>query len=172
VIAWTSGGAGPHASARAVPVALAPSARCPAATGAAAGAAIGLARLGMSAAAVRRAYRRSRASAARGSERFCVTPGVVRVGYRDGRVAWILATAPRYALRAVRPGATLASAEAAFPHGVSILVDWTTWYLAPDGRSTAIFESFSDGPVQALGVAEDAVSGTRRQRDALVARLR
>ncbi len=188
VDASDSAGTGAPAASATLAVAAHASRGCPLATGGISGDTVGLARLGMTRTAVQRAYRHSTATHTANAERFCLTPSTVAVGYPTAkllsaahvrrarrpaaakRVIWILTGAPRYALRGIRPGATLTAVEQAFPDGSSTLIGWTTWYLAPDGRFTAIIAS-EGGAVEQVGVAQTRFAHTARERSLLTAAL-
>jgi hypothetical protein len=155
--------------------------RCPTATGRVRGTTVGLARLGMTRAAVRRAYRHSSDRGHRYEDFFCLTPIRVRVGYGSpalsrslsrrerhrlsGHVVWISTSNRRYALHGIRQGVTtLTGARARRRLTRALHIGRNFWYLAPNGASTAVLK-VRHGRVEEIGIAvKQIMRGRRAQR--------
>jgi hypothetical protein len=160
----------PSASSASFSVPVPVIAGCPAATGRVAGAAFGLVRLGMSRQQARRAYARSRDSAGRGRDAFCLTPIGIRVGYGRGRtphVVWIATGSAFYAVDGIRAGS-------AVPRGLKLgrgfAFGRNRWYLVRAGAATILVE-VRGGVVQQIGIAVRQLTRTRAAQRALVRSL-
>ncbi len=143
--------------------------KCPAATGSVSGTAIGLAHLGMTRAQILHAYTKSSTRGAQHKEFFCLTPYGLRVGLASAklvgalsrseqnalkdRVVWISTDNARYAVHGIRAGATLTAAQHALPHSYYFRLGANYWYLAPDGKTTAVLK-VRHGLVEEIGIAD------------------
>jgi hypothetical protein len=165
VTASNSFGAGSPATSRGVAVAVRHVARCPAATRTLSGRSLGLVHLGMTRPQARRAYKHSSDRGKKYQDFFCLTPIGVRVGYaspklpkrerkqlRD-RVIWASTSSAYYAIHRIRAGATITAASKALRTGRPIQVGRNTWYLAPNGPSTAVLK-VRRGIVEEIGIAD------------------
>jgi hypothetical protein len=169
VTASNAVGASLSASAPGVAVPVPHVTGCPAATGRVGGSTLGLATIGESAAKAAHAYRHSTKGGSRYLDLFCLTPVGVRVGLASpallhtlpadqrsrlaGRVVWISTASPFYAIRGIRPGATVAAAAAAWALQPAVAIGLDDWYLAPDGSVTAVFKA-RDGIIEEIGLAD------------------
>lgn len=159
-------------------------ARCPAAKGSLAGSTLGSTELGMTRTEARAAYLSSSVRSSADVFFFCLTPIGIRVAFPspgllsslssgqrdqfDDRVIWASSANPHYAIDGVRPGATLAAAEHALPHGNLLAIGDDKWYVAPAGRATAVL-GIRAGLVQQVGIAERQLTPTRRAQVKLLA---
>jgi PKD repeat protein len=151
--------------------------RCPAATGAASGNTLGPITLGETRRAVEHAFTRSSTRGTSYEQFFCLTPRGVRVGYNSPkldrrypqlgtgqRVIWISTASAFYAIRGIRPGATVRAAAHQLDVGKVFVVGLNDWYLAPDGPATAIFKA-RQGIIQEIGIAaKELTRGRKAQR--------
>jgi hypothetical protein len=151
-------------------------ARCPRATGSLSGETLGLVRLGETRKQARHAYTRSSNRGRRYLDFFCLTPIGVRVGYASpallatvsaseraalqGRAIWISTSSPQYAVKGIRPGATVAAAAKKLKLGRVFHIGINDWYLAPAGSATAILKA-RHGIVEEIGIADKAVTHGR-----------
>jgi hypothetical protein len=76
-------------------------------------------------------------------------------------VVWISTANPRYAVRGVRPGATLKAARRHLQVGRRIRIGSNDWYLGPAG-SVSVVLKVRNGEVQEVGVADRSLTMTRR----------
>jgi hypothetical protein len=177
VTATGPGGTSTPATSAGVAVTVPHVAGCPAATGKVSGVRIGPLALGITR---RQAEHADRHASTRGSSTklfLCLTPVGIRVGFAStreisslpkakrsryrGRVIWISTANASYAIKGVRPGATLAAAGKRLHLGKVFVVGANDWYLAPDGRVTAVLK-VRRGLVQEIGIGERALtSGSR-----------
>jgi Secretory lipase len=150
---------------------------CPLATGTLSGDTLGLARLGMTRAQARKAYTHSSNRGRRYEDFFCLTPIGVRVGYASpkllgavprrqrkalqGRVVWASTSDIYYALKGVRPRATVGTARAYLKLEKPFHVGRNYWYLAPDGRSTAVLK-VRRGIVEEIGIGDKQLTRSRK----------
>jgi hypothetical protein len=150
---------------------------CPVATGKLSGDTLGLARLGMTRAQARRAYTHSSNRGRRYEDFFCLVPIGVRVGYASpkllrgvprrgrkalmGRVVWASTSDIYYTVGGVRPRATLRAARRSMPLGKPFHVGLNYWYLAPNGRSTAVLK-VRHGVVEEIGVGDRQLTRSRK----------
>jgi len=81
----------------------------------------------------------------------------------QGRVVLALTANPFYAMRGIRPGASLPTAVKALHTGTVFHVGLNDWYMAPDGSSTTVLK-VRDGTIQEIGIAD--ISLTTRQSPA------
>ncbi len=150
---------------------------CPGATGGLNGVSLGSARLGLTRARVRRAFRRSSNRGRRYMDFFCLTPNGIRAGYPapkllralspaerrrvQGRVVLVLTANPHYALRGVRPGARLEAVARRLRIGARFQIGLNTWYLAPNGPSHGVLK-VRHGVIEEVGVANRQLTSHRR----------
>jgi hypothetical protein len=151
-------------------------AACPLATGKLSGNRLGLVRLGMTRAQTRKAYSHSSNRRKRYEEFFCLTPVGVRVGYASpkllsgvprrqrkafsGRVVWASTSSIYYALKGIRPRATIKAAGKMIKLEKPFHVGRNTWYLAPNGPSTAVLK-VRHGIVQEIGIGDKRFTHSR-----------
>ncbi len=153
-----------------------PAAACPLATGKLAGSTLGLVRLGMTRARVRKAYTRSSDRRGRHQDFFCLTPTGVRVGYPTpkllrtlprgkrkafrGRVSWASTSNVYYAVKGVRTGMKIKAARKLLKLEKPFHIGLSYWYLAPNGKSTAVLK-VRRGIVEEIGIADRRFTRTR-----------
>jgi hypothetical protein len=153
-----------------------PAAACPLATGKLNGNTLGLVRLGMTRARVRRAYTRSSDHRGRYQDFFCLIPMGVRVGYPSpkllrtlprgkrkafrGRVSWASTSNVYYAEHGVRVGMKIKAARRLLKLEKPFHIGLNYWYLAPNGKSTAVLE-VRRGIVEEIGIADRQFTRTR-----------
>jgi hypothetical protein len=151
-------------------------ASCPVATGTLSGNTLGLVRLGMTRAQARNAYTHSSNHGKRYEDFFCLSPVGVRVGYAStallkrvpsrqratyrGRVVWASTSDVLYAVNGVRAGTTVAAARKQVTLQKPFHVGLNYWYLAANGRSTAVFK-VRRGTIQEIGIADTYFTRTR-----------
>jgi hypothetical protein len=144
---------------------------------------LGLAKLGATRAQARKGFTHSSDRGKRFEDFFCLTPIGVRVGYAStsllktlssavrkrvqGRVVWASTSNAFYSLHGIRPGATLAAAAQALGTGAPFHVGLNFWYLAPNGKSTAILK-VRNGIVEEIGIADSRLTKHRRAQLAFV----
>jgi len=149
----------------------------PTPTGSLAGRALGRVRLGMTRAQSLRLYVDSSSHGKRYEEFFPLAGGKVRVGYASPRLLKTLSSSdrhalqdqvvlaltanPYYALRGVRPGASLLTAAQTLHTGAVFHVGLNDWYMAPDGVSTAVLK-VRHGVVEEVGIAPATLTQTRQ----------
>lgn len=153
---------------------------CPRATGRPGGLQLGLVRLGTTRTQARRVFTHSSDRGKRFEDFFCLTPIGVRVGYASnvllgtlspagrkkvrGRVVLALTANAFYALRGVRPGATVAAAHKALRTGAAFHVGRNYWYVAPNGSTTVVLK-VRRGIVEEIGIANAHLThGRKAQR--------
>jgi hypothetical protein len=157
-------------------------ARCPGATGRLEGQTLGLVTLGMTRARARRAFTHSSNRGRRYQDFFCLTPIGVRVGYASpkvldtlsrsarehilGRVVWASTSSAFYAVRGIRPGATLTAARS-LGLGAPFHIGLNDWYTAPNGSSIAVLK-VRHGIVQEIGIADKQLARTRKAQGTLM----
>jgi 6-phosphogluconolactonase (cycloisomerase 2 family) len=167
-----------------IPVPFVP--RCPAATGSVSGTRLGLARLGMTRAQARRAYRGSAARSSPNWDYFCLTPRGVAVGYPTpaalrelpsreqrqlrGRVVWATSENSNYEIDGISPGATLGVVKQRLAHWTMIHTSLADFYLVPRGGETAVVRA-RESVVAEVGIADRRLTRTRADRLALIAGL-
>jgi hypothetical protein len=138
---------------------------------------LGLVKLGMTRAQVRRAYTHSSDRGKRYEDFFCLTPIGVRVGYASpallktlraserkrykARVVWASTSNPFYAVRGVRPGATVAAARKHLKLTGPFHIGLNFWYLATHGPSTAVLK-VRHQIVQEIGIADKALTKSHK----------
>jgi Bacterial Ig domain/Glycine rich protein/Bacterial cadherin-like domain len=147
---------------------------CGVPTGALSGRTLGPATLGQSRSALRRRFPRFRLRF--GAQLFCFQGGgTLRVAYmtnlalsqisarprRGDRAVLILTTAPRYAARGLKKGATVRTLRKRFPRAWSIRVGKNRWYVAGGRRAATVFKT-RGRRVRSVGIAEPRPLRTRR----------
>jgi Secretory lipase len=153
---------------------------CPVPTGRLRGDALGLVRLGMTRAQARRAYTHSSTRGRRYEDFFCLSPVGVRVGYASpkllrslprgrrraywSRVVWASTSDVYYAVRGLRPDTPLSVARRHLRLSKPFRVGRNTWYLAPNGGSTAVLK-VRRGRVEEIGIADRALTPRARRAD-------
>jgi hypothetical protein len=169
VTASNPAGAGGSATSRPVTVATGAAHDCPFASGRITATRIGPARLGRTPSEQRRALAKSSVRPTGKRDHFCFTPAGLTVGYASGRAVWLATTAPTFAFRGIRPGATLAAAQRRVRHGSLLTVGHTEWYLAPSGASVVAFGA-RHGLITQIAVADRArMTTTAAERTLLAA---
>jgi hypothetical protein len=151
---------------------------CPRATGHLSGRTLGPVRLGMTRAQARRAFTHRSNRGKRWQDFLtCLTRVGMRVGYASnqllrtlspsqrnrvrGRVVLALTASRSYALRGIRPGATLAAAHRRLGTGAPLHIGLNYWYMAPNGTSTAVLK-VRHGTVQEVGIADAQLTKGRK----------
>jgi hypothetical protein len=183
VVAFNGGGAGTAATSETVIVKVPVIKGCPRATGRASGTTLGLARLGMTRAQVRHSYTKSSERGRKYEDFFCLTPIGVRVGYASplllkvvpkqaraalkGRVVWASTANAYYTIKGIRAGARLAAAKKKLDVGKPLHIGPNYWYLAPDGKSTAVLK-VRHGIVDEIGIVDKALTDGRTAQSALM----
>jgi hypothetical protein len=184
VTAVNSAGRSEPATSAGVTVKVWAVAGCPAASGPIHGTRLGSLTLGLTRRQARAKYAGSARRATANADTFCLTPSGIKAGYANsqiissapkssratlrGRVVWISTSNAFYALDGIAPGATLAAAEHALPHGTSVTVGSHRWYVASTGSVRALFEVRS-GVVQRLAIADLRLTRTAKADRALIA---
>jgi hypothetical protein len=84
-----------------------------------------------------------------------------------GRIVAITTGSPLFAVHGIRPGATLAAAEASLGHGHVFTSGSTTWFLAPESGNTAVVEA-TNGLVTQVGIAAESLTKRRAAQQAFV----
>jgi hypothetical protein len=151
--------------------------RCPAATGRLNGRTLGLLRLGMTRSQAHHQYVRSSTRGRTYQDFFCLTPIGVRAGYGSpavvdalpraqrsrfaGRVIWASTASAYYAINGIRAGATIAAAGQRLALEPPFQIGANTWYLAPNGASTAVLK-VRHGIVEEIGIGEKALTGNHK----------
>lgn len=172
VTASNAAGAGEPATSKRFAVAVTPAAHCPTASGGITDTAIGRARLELNRAQERGSLSRSAVRRRRDEDVFCLTPVGTEVGYASdsllarlpaatrtalrGRAVWVSTGAPSYSVRGIRPGATLASAEAKIRHGRTLAAGSAQWYVAPHGIAAVALKAHN-GIVVEIALADPRV---------------
>ncbi len=152
-------------------------ARCPQASGRLTGRGLGPARLGMTRARVRRAFRHVSIRRRRYVDVFCLVGRGIRTGYPSprllaslsrserrrvrGRVVLALTSNRFYALRGVRPGTRLVSVARKLRTSRAFHIGLNYWYLAPNGPSRAVLK-VRHGIIEEIGVADKRLTQKRR----------
>jgi 6-phosphogluconolactonase len=150
---------------------------CPRATGRLHGATLGRVALGMTRAQARNRYRLSSRHSSRFEDIFCLTPTGVSVGYASNQLLTTLSSGARdklrgrvvvavsadaiYALRGIRPGATLRAAAKRLHTGAVVHVGASNWYFAREGSTTGIIE-VNHGVVREIGIANAKLTDSRK----------
>ena len=155
-------------------------AKCPAATGSISGARLGSVKLGETRAKAQHAYRHSADRRRPYEDFFCLTPVGISVGYASpkllagsssrrlrGTVVWIATASAHYAIEGIRPGATLAAANARLKLGQPFAISGRDWYIAPLSGVVAILE-LRNGIVQEVGIGSQQVAHGRAAQLAFV----
>jgi len=156
---------------------------CPRATGQPRGQTLGLVRLGMTRTQARGAFTRSNDRGTHFEDFFCLTPIGVRVGYASNALLTTLPPAARkrvsgqvvlaltanafYALRGIRPGATVAAAHKALRTAAPFHVGRNYWYTAHNGTTTAVLK-VRHGIVQEIGIADAKLMHGRKAQRAFI----
>jgi hypothetical protein len=176
VTASNLAGSGTAATSHGIAVPVPHVARCPSATGKLSGQTLGLVKLGMNKAQARKAFTHSSNRGQKYEDFFCLTPIGVRVGYASpallgtvarskraefsGRVIWASTSSAFYAINAVRPGATVATAGKRLKLIAPFRIGANDWYLGANGASTAILK-VRGGIVEEIGIADKRLTGSR-----------
>ncbi len=74
---------------------------------------------------------------------------------------WISTGSASYAIDRVRVGESVADAGATAHLSKVFVVGLNDWYLAPDGRDTAVYKS-RNGVIEEIGIATKELTGTNR----------
>jgi len=133
--------------------------------------------LGMSRAAARHRFRKFSTRHRRYMDFFCLTPTGIRAGYASpkllrglragqrrrlrGRVVLLLTSSSYYAIRGLRPGASLAAARRVLRLTGRIRVGANDWYLAPFGSARAVLK-VRHGVVEEIGITYKWLTASRR----------
>jgi hypothetical protein len=147
--------------------------------------ALGRARLGMTRAQVRRAYRGTVDRRGRYQDAFCPQATGIRVGIPTvallrslgpsarrrlrGRIDWILTGDPAYSLRRLRPGSTVSDTGRA-RLGRAYGTGGARWYLLAEGSVTGLAE-VRRGVIVRVGIANRALTRSPLTRRLLIASL-
>jgi hypothetical protein len=174
VSASGAAGTGPATTTKGVLVTVPRIAGCPAATGLLSGTRLGLASLGETRKQALSAYAHHKDHSTSDTDLFCLTPSGVKAGYPPaallkglpkkqraklgGRVIWLETANAHYGIDGIHPGATLAAAKQALPHGALANAAGSEWYLARAGAVTAVIEA-GGGIVQQIGIASKQFTG-------------
>lgn len=169
VTAFNAKGSGRPAVSAGVTVPVPKVKGCPAASGKLSGTHLGRIRLGMTRDEAHHALTKSSTRGTRNEDFFCLTPIGIRVGYGSrevpkalrGKLIWASTASAFYAVRGIRVGATIAAAAKALKLSGPYKVGANTWYLAPNGASSAIFKT-RRGIIQEIGIAERSLTGNRK----------
>jgi predicted outer membrane repeat protein len=177
VTASNANGAGPPATSKGVRVPVPKVPGCPAAKGRLNATAIDVLRLGMTRKQARHADVHSSTRGRKYQDFFCLTPRGIRVGYASpkelntlspsdsaalkDRVIWVSTASEHYDVRGVRPGATIAAAGKRLKLEPPFQVGKNTWYLAPNGASTAVLK-VRHGVVEEIGIGDKRLTQTRK----------
>ena len=146
----------------------APRPRCAQPSGRLAGSRLGPLALGMKRSRARRLFRQFSTRRRRDMDFYCLVPNGIRAGYPSarllralparerarerGRIVLLLTADPYYALRGVRPGATLAAARSALRLSDPFHIGLNYWYLADDGPTLGVLK-VRHGVVEEVGIA-------------------
>jgi hypothetical protein len=142
---------------------------CPAATGKLSDKTLGLVTLGLTRTQARKKYAKSTNRHKHYEDFFCLTPTGVRVGYGSpalpknvrkrfaDRVIWASTSSAYYAINGIRAGATVAAAGMRLKLTAPFHIGLNTWYLAPNGSSTAVLK-VRGGLVEEVGIANKALT--------------
>lgn len=149
---------------------------CPVPSGRLNGDTLGLVRLGMTRKQARQAYRYSANRGQRYEDFFCLSPVGVRVGYASprllraiqrrhrhtyrGRVVWASTSDIYFTVRGVRPGTRVASARRHLRLSRPFHVGRNTWYVAPNGASTAVLK-VRRGMIEEIGIGDRQLTRSR-----------
>ncbi len=180
VTASNSDGPGKPATSKGLTVPVPKIHGCPAATGKLNGTTLGLLHLGMTRKQALHAYTHSSTRGKRYQTFFCLTPRGVRAGYASpdvlktlprneanklrGRVIWASTSSDYYSVHTIRPGASLATAREHLKLTKPFQVGKNTWYLAPNGSSTAVFK-VRKGIIEEIGIGDKQLTqGRKAQR--------
>ena len=153
-----------------------PGQHCPKASGRVLATTLGPVRLGMTRAQARHLFVSSSTRGKSFMDFFCLTPMGIRVGYASpkllatlsrserkrvrGRVVLVLTANRYYAVRGVLPGARLASFAKRLKLGKPFVVGLNSWYLAPNGKSAAVFK-VRRRVVEEIGIADKRLTHSR-----------
>jgi len=171
------------ATSNAVKIPIDKVAHCPGATGSMTGTTIGQITLGMTRSRARYMYRQHSDRGKQFEDFFCLTPIGVRVGYVSATllkhlsrraqtklkdtVVWASTSNPYYSLDGVRPGESITTASAVLDTGAPLHIGLNYWYLARKPGYTAVLK-VRGGVVEELGIADDALTGTRTLQSILM----
>jgi hypothetical protein len=177
VTAYNLAGAGTPATSSGVAIPVAYVRGCPRATGRLHGNSLGLARLGMTRAQARRAYRHSSYRGKRFEDFFCLTPTGVRVGYASPallaglsnrqrhqlrqRVVWASTSSAYYSVGSIRVGATVDAAAKALRTGKPFHIGRNDCYVVANGSDTAVLE-VRHGIVEEIGITDRRITRGRK----------
>ncbi len=153
-------------------------AHCPVVSGKLSGKKLGLVNLGMTRRKARKVYSDSSNRGKRYEDFFCLTPIGVRVGYASpkllatlaagrrkafrNRVVWASTSDIYYTVKGVRPRTTVKAARNQLKLERPFYVGRNTWYLAPDGSSTAVLK-VRHGIVEEIGIGDKQFTRTRKE---------
>jgi len=148
---------------------------CPVVTGKLNGKTLGLVRLGMTRTQSRKAYVDSSTRGKRYEDFFCLSPIGVRVGYASpkllahvarkhrasyrNRVVWASTSDVYFTVKGVRPNTRLKAARKHLKLSKPFYVGRNTWYLAPNGSSTAVLK-VRRGVIEEIGIGDRALTGS------------
>ena len=158
--------------------------QCPTATGKVTGSTLGLLKLGQTRTRVRKAFAKSTYRKTKYQDFFCLTPVGITVGYGSpallrtvpahqrkrltGRAVWAVTTNSFYAVHGVHVGTRITTkARTALKLTGPIRVGRSTWYLAPNRASTAVFKTRGRTVTQ-IGIANKMLSSDHKRRAALL----
>ena len=181
----TASNAGRQASAQSnavkIPIPKVP--LCPGATGSMTGTTIGQIALGMTRSRARYLYRQHSNRGKQYQDFFCLTPIGVRVGYASpilldglaqheraiyqGRVVWASTSNPYYSLDGIRAGESITTASGVLGTEPPFHIGLNYWYLARKATYTAVLK-VRGTVVQELGIADNALTKTRKTQSALM----
>jgi hypothetical protein len=147
------------------------------------GTSIGQITLGMARSRARYPYRHHSNRGKQYEDFFCLTPIGVRVGYASpillkglsrseqakvrGRVVWASVSNPYYSLDGIRAGESIATASRVLGTEPPFHIGLTYWYLARKATYTAVLK-VRGGVVEELGIADNALTKTRKAQNVLM----
>jgi hypothetical protein len=177
VTAVNAAGASKPATSASVSVPVPHVRTCPAAGGHVTTKSIRILKLGMTRKQALHADRRSSTRGKHDQTFFCLAPRGVRVGYASpkllalasrskrahlkGRVVWASTSNEHYAIRGIRPGASLTATKKVLPKGNLFHVGKNYWYPARWGIGRAIFKE-RRGVVEEIGIAPSSVTASKK----------
>jgi hypothetical protein len=77
------------------------------------------------------------------------------------RVIWASTSSAYYTLHRIRAGATIAAASRALRLGAPFHIGLNTWYLGPNGSSTAVLK-VRHGVVEEIGIGDKSLTKTTK----------
>jgi hypothetical protein len=147
------------------------------------GTSIGQITLGMARSRARYPYRHHSNRGKQYEDFFCLTPIGVRVGYASpillkglsrseqakvrGRVVWASVSNPYYSLDGIRAGESIATASRVLGTEPPFHIGLNYWYLARKATYTAVLK-VRGGVVEELGIADNALTKTRKAQNVLM----